>query len=106
MLIIETPIFTRQVVQILNDDQYRLLQGLLALRPDIGSLIPGSGGLRKMRWSASGHGKQGGARIIYYWMSKADTIFMLLIYAKNKKDNLTAKETKFLRKMIEDEFYE
>jgi mRNA-degrading endonuclease RelE of RelBE toxin-antitoxin system len=67
MVIIETSIFTRQVQALLDDDEYRRLQTALVIRPDIGDLIPGGGGLRKMRWSAQGRGKRGGVRVIYYW---------------------------------------
>jgi len=66
MVSIETPIFTRRTQSILEDDEYRLLQAQLIQKPDAGKIIPGSGGLRKLRWSASGHGKRGGIRVIYY----------------------------------------
>ncbi|MEW5800349.1 MAG: hypothetical protein AB1728_15225 [Bacteroidota bacterium] len=61
MLIIETPIFTKRIVNILVDDEYRELQQYLVKNPDRGDIIQGSGGLRKLRWSASGRGKSGGA---------------------------------------------
>ena len=64
MVIIETPIFTRRIQAILADDEYRLLQAQLVRKPDAGKIIPGSGGLRKLRWSAGGHGKRGGIRVI------------------------------------------
>jgi len=67
MVIVETSIFTRRVMELLLDDEYRELQATLVDRPDAGPVIPGSGGLRKIRWSTSGHGKRGGSRIIYYW---------------------------------------
>jgi hypothetical protein len=54
MVIVETSIFTRQVLALLNDDDYRRLQMILVIRPDTGDLIPGSGGLRKIRWGAQG----------------------------------------------------
>ena len=67
MLIVETPIFTRRIEQLLNDEQYRALQASLLATPDAGPVIPGGGGLRKLRWSGSGRGKRGGARVIYRW---------------------------------------
>jgi mRNA-degrading endonuclease RelE of RelBE toxin-antitoxin system len=67
MVVIETIVFTRRVTELLPDNEYRLLQATLVDRPDAGPIIPGGAGLRKIRWSASGHGKRGGARIIYYW---------------------------------------
>jgi hypothetical protein len=64
MRFIETPIFTRAVDDLLDDEQYRSLQLALLLRPESGALIPGMGGLRKIRWSLKGKGKRGGCRII------------------------------------------
>jgi mRNA-degrading endonuclease RelE of RelBE toxin-antitoxin system len=104
MIIVETHIFTRQVVLLLNDDEYRLLQSILANRPDIGLVIPSSGGLRKMRWGMIGRGKRGGVRIIYYWAVKQERILMLLIYPKNEKDDLTQPQLKILRKIVEQEY--
>lgn len=105
MVIVETPVFTKCVVDLLEDDQYRNLQGLLALRPEIGPIIPGSGGLRKVRWSVTGRGKRGGVRIIYYWVTRSETVLMLYIYPKSKKEDLTSKELKILRKIIEEEYH-
>ena len=103
MIIIETSVFTRQV-QALLDDEYRRLQTILVMRPDAGDLIPGGGGLRKIRWGTQGRGKRGGVRVIYYWAVKQDRILMLLMYAKNEKDNLTAEQLKGLRRIIEEEY--
>jgi mRNA-degrading endonuclease RelE of RelBE toxin-antitoxin system len=66
MVIIETSIFTKQVQKLLSDDDYRELQYALVQRPDMGQIIVGSGGLRKIRWRTHGRGKRGGVRIIYY----------------------------------------
>ena len=68
MEFIETPIFTREIRRLLSDDEYRRMQIALLLRPDIGDLIQGSGGLRKLRWRIAGQGKRGGLRVIYYWV--------------------------------------
>lgn len=104
MVIIETSIFTRQVQVLLDDNDYRRLQTILVVRPDAGDLIPGGGRLRKIRWGAQGRGKRGGLRVIYYWAVRQDRILMLLIYAKNEKDNLTADQLKVLRRIIEEEY--
>jgi hypothetical protein len=66
MVIIETSIFTNKITTILNDEEYRGLQHVLLAIPGAGDLIQGSGGIRKIRWGASGRGKRGGVRIIYY----------------------------------------
>ncbi len=72
--------------------------------PDFGPVIPGSGGLRKIRWSLAGRGKRGGVRTIYYWAVNADQILMLFVYAKNEQDDLTAEQLKVLRKIVEDDY--
>jgi mRNA-degrading endonuclease RelE of RelBE toxin-antitoxin system len=104
MIIVETSIFNRQVLSLMDDEDYRRLQTLLVLRPDVGILIPGSGGLRKVRWSAAGRGKRGGVRVIYYWAMKQERILLLLMYAKNEPDDLTVEQRKVLRKIIEEEY--
>jgi hypothetical protein len=68
MVIVETPIFTRQVTQLLSVESYRQLQSALLDDPARGKTIPGTGGLRKLRWALGGRGKRGGVRIIYYWI--------------------------------------
>ena len=104
MIIVETQIFTRQVLLLLSDEEYRLLQSVLANRPDAGVVIPSSGGLRKMRWGMTGRGKRGGVRVIYYWAVKQERILMLLIYPKNVKDDMTQEQLKILRIIVKEEF--
>jgi len=101
MIIVETTIFTKLISQLLDDDQYRELQELLIENPEIGDLIQGSGGLRKIRWKLAGRGKRGGARIIYYWAVSADQIRMLYVYSKGDQENLTKDQLKVLRQVIE-----
>ena len=88
-------------MDLLTDDELADVQRLLLARPDAGKIIPKSGGLRKLRVAAKGHGKRGGARIIYYWVVANDRILMLDIYAKNERDDLSAGELKLLRTLIE-----
>ena len=66
MIFIETSISTKEIQRLISDDNYRMLQAALMLRPDAGSLIRGSGGLRKIRWNLPGTGKTGALRVIYY----------------------------------------
>jgi len=68
MHFIETTVFTRRIVELLSDDEYRQLQLFLAARPEAGSVIPGSGGLRKLRWGVGRSGKRSGIRVIYDWI--------------------------------------
>lgn len=104
MIIIETSIFTKQILLLLSDEEYRLLQSVLVNRPDAGVVIPSSGGLRKMRWGMTGRGKRGGVRVIYYWAVRQERILMLLIYPKSEKDDLTAQQLKILRKIVAEEY--
>lgn len=106
MIIIETPVFTRLVTEILEDEEYRLLQQALVASPDAGAVIPRSGGLRKLRWSAEGRGKRGGSRIIYYWFVGDDVVLLLYIYPKNRKDNLTQIQLQQLKAVVEEEYHE
>lgn len=66
MVIIETPFFSKQLLSALSDSEYRLFQNMLLEQPDTGKVIPGSGGIRKMRWAMRGRGKRSGVRVIYY----------------------------------------
>jgi hypothetical protein len=104
VIFLETPIFTRQIKELVDDEQYRELQEQLVVRPTAGDLIPRSGGLRKVRIAASGRGKRGGARVIYYWVTAKSQIYMLLAYAKNEQENLTEVQLKTLRNLIREEF--
>ena len=104
MKIIETPIFTKRLKNIVDDDdEYRQIQNILILNPESGKIIKGSGGLRKIRWSGSGRGKRGGSRIIYYWLKDEEIIFMLLIYLKNESEDLTQAQIKILKSIVESE---
>ena len=104
MLIIETTVFTRQVAALLGDEEYRLLQLYLVQRPDAGSLIKGSAGLRKARWSVGPRGKRGGVRVIYYWAPRLGRLLMLLMYAKSERQDLTPAQLRILRRLIEEEY--
>lgn len=103
MKIIETPIFTKRVKRILEDEEYRLLQNEIIVKPESGKIIPGSGGLRKIRWSGSGRGKRGGSRLIYYWFRGDEIILMLMIYTKNETEDLTKDQIKILKSLVEGE---
>ena len=104
MVIVETSIFTKQVQKLLSDEEYRQLQSDLANRPDVGSVMPGSGGLRKVRWGYRGQGKRGGVRVIYYWAVPQERLLMLLMYPKNVQDNLSPAQLKALKQIVEDEY--
>lgn len=100
MEFIETPIFTKIVNKYLNDTEYFALQLELMNHPEKGVLIPGSGGLRKIRWSSKGRGKSGGVRIIYYYKCDDYQIWLLTIYAKNEIENISLKLLKSIKEEL------
>lgn len=89
MVIIETPQFSRQVQSLLSDEGYRSLQSSLVSEPTQGVVIPGTGGLRKIRWAVEGRGKRGGVRVIYFVRLSTGHILMLSCHAKNDMSQLT-----------------
>jgi hypothetical protein len=99
---IETPFFTKALDRYLEDDEYGDLQAHLNKYPDAGQLVPGSGGVRKLRWAAEGRGKQGGLRVIYYLRLRRGQIWMLTLYAKNVRENIPAHILKSLKEAIDD----
>jgi mRNA-degrading endonuclease RelE of RelBE toxin-antitoxin system len=101
IIFIETSIFTKEIIKFLPDESYRQLQSIVMLRPEAGSLIRGSGGLRKIRWNLPGSGKRGSLRVIYYW-DPPDTIFMLFPYRKTKQEDLTPDQLKLLRNVVKE----
>lgn len=101
---VETSVFSGQLSKLLDDDGYWALQLAIALRPEQGALISGSGGLRKLRWSVAGRGKRGGLRVIYYWDQADSSIYLLYLYAKNRQEDLTPDQLKLLRRLIQEDF--
>jgi hypothetical protein len=100
---VETSVFTRAIVALLSDEEYRQLQHALLYRPTQGALIRGGGGLRKVRWAAEGTGKRGGVRIIYYWYSVDETFYMLYVYGKTEQEILTPAQLRTLTALIRKE---
>jgi hypothetical protein len=94
----EDPDFTEKALRLIGDDEIFAIQLYLMEQPDAGDIIPGSGGCRKLRWAAKGHGKRGGARVIYYWITANDRILLLDLYAKNESANLSQAQLKELKR--------
>src|SRR5690606_33907924 len=99
MVFIELAPFTRRLQDLLSDEAYRGLQAHLIEHPEAGAVIAGTGGFRKVRWAEVGRGKSGGARVIYYFRSASDRIYLAVIYGKNEKANLTKAERAALQKI-------
>ncbi len=102
MLFFETPLFTKLVPEYLSDEEYAELQQVLLFRPETGKVIPRSGGLRKIRWAVDQQGKRSGLRVIYYWVTADEQIYMLFLYKKNEQEDLTPDQVKFLRRLVQE----
>ena len=100
MEFVETSIFTQRITKLLTDDAYDDLQAVLGENPKAGDVIPGAGGLRKLRWRAGGRGKRGGLRVIYYCWSE-DRLYMIFVYDKARQGDLTPEQLKVLRAYVE-----
>jgi len=101
MVFIELPLFQKYLS--FSDEELRQLQKLLLQQPDAGDVMPGSGGLRKLRFPLPGRGKRGGARVIYYWHTPKAWCLLLLAYPKNQMENLTDKQAKALSALVAEE---
>lgn len=104
MVIVETRIFTLRIEELLTRDEYHALQLELLQTPDLGNVIPGTGGLRKARVALRGRGKRGGARVIYFWHARTARMLMLYAYSKNEREDLTHAQREALRKIVETEY--
>jgi mRNA-degrading endonuclease RelE of RelBE toxin-antitoxin system len=104
MRFVETRVFTQQIDLLLSAEQYRALQNTLLADPLKGSLIRGSGGLRKLRWGIDQRGKRSGIRVIYYWFADRETIALLFAYPKNVQEDLTSDQKRLLHIVVEEEF--
>lgn len=100
---VETKLFTELVLDYLSDDEYAAMQQFLVVNPEAGDVIPGSGGVRKLRWGAAGRGKRGGLRVIYFLRRRNDEAWMLTLYAKNVADSIPAKVLKKIKEAIDAE---
>jgi len=99
---VETKLFTRLVQEYLSDDEYSLLQQALLANPQAGAVIPGSGGIRKLRWRLAGRGKRGGIRVVYFLRTPKGQIWMLTLYPKNIAENIPAHVLKQIKDEIDD----
>jgi hypothetical protein len=105
MEFIEAPAFTRNLADYLNDDCYKELQAKLQANPELGDVMPGTGGFRKIRWADArrGKGRRGGLRVIYYHFKSDSQIWLMTLYDKDEASDLITKEKKALKTAIENE---
>lgn len=95
--VVETPMFTRQADKLFDEEEKRQLINALAEDPRAGVVIPGAGGVRKLRFAVAGRGKLGGARVIYYFLDEEMPVYALLVYPKAAKTDLTPDEKRTVR---------
>ena len=99
---IESPSFTRQLAELWPDAEYAAFQQFLAANPERGNVIPGLGGLRKVRWAAKGKGKRGGARVIYLLLVQPGIIYLFQAYTKGDITDLSPEQKKRLRVAVDE----
>ena len=104
MELIETSTFTKQIAALLSDEEYGEFQSRLAANPQLGAVIKGGGGIRKVRVAVKSRGKRGGARVIYYWAVRRDLILLLYAYPKNVAADLTPRQVSQLARVVKEEF--
>ncbi|HZP19749.1 MAG TPA: type II toxin-antitoxin system RelE/ParE family toxin [Bauldia sp.] len=101
LTVVETPVFIRRAERLLSREEHADLVLFLASHPEAGDLIPGTGGVRKVRYAGRGKGKRGGYRVVYYFLDEATPLYALLIYGKDEQDDLTSEQRKVVRTFAE-----
>jgi hypothetical protein len=103
LTVVETPTFVKLVDKLLDESERASLASFIAANPESGSVVQGSGGVRKLRWGLPGLGKQGGARVIYFNRLANGEVWLLLIYGKSARENIPAQILKSIKEEIENE---
>ena len=98
----ETGPFQRKANQLLSEEEKSDLIAYLSQNPQSGVLIQNTGGIRKLRWARSGGGKSGGVRVIYYFHSDTMPLYLLTVFGKNEKANISIKEKQVLSKLVKE----
>jgi mRNA-degrading endonuclease RelE of RelBE toxin-antitoxin system len=98
--VVETEEFLADVKGVLSEDEHDDLILFVALHPEAGDVIPGTGGLRKLRWVAKGRGKRGGSRVIYYFHDIHVPLFLMAIFAKNVQADLSTRQRNALTRQL------
>ncbi|MDX5362978.1 MAG: type II toxin-antitoxin system RelE/ParE family toxin [Pseudazoarcus pumilus] len=96
----ETPEYIRRAERLLSESERRDIVSYLALHPKAGDLLEGTGGIRKLRWARGNRGKSGGVRVIYYFHSEAVPLYLLTLFGKNERANLSKAERNMLAGLV------
>ncbi len=102
LTVVEVEPFSAKAALVWSDDGRLEFISFIAANPQAGDLIPGSGGVRKVRWGRAGAGKRGGVRVVYYFHDETIPLFLLTVYPKNRKDDLSPAELKTLRQIVSE----
>ena len=100
MTIVELPEFIRRAKKLLRETERESLIRYLASHPAAGVLMEGTGGIRKLRWKREGTGKRGGVRVIYYYHNTQYPVFLLTVFGKSEKANVSQAEQSELGKLV------
>ena len=95
----ETPLFMRQAAGVWSEEEREAFVNFIARTPEAGDVIPETGGVRKVRWGRSGTGKRGGVRVIYFHHDADRPLYLLMVYAKARRENLTAGEKRAVQRL-------
>ena len=95
----ETPLFARQAEAVWDDDERTEFVAFIAANPEAGDVIAGTGGVRKVRWSRAGTGKRGGVRVVYFYHDANRPLYLLMVYAKARQEDLSPDEKRNVREL-------
>ena len=96
--VVETTAYLAKAAKVLSENEQRLVSNMVGADPTVGEVMVGTGGVRKVRFALEGRGKSGGARIVYFFHNETMPVFLLTVFAKKEKDNLSAAERNALKK--------
>lgn len=100
--VIETPTFSRLSADYWTESERGAFVSFIAANPEAGDVVPGSGGVRKVRWGYAGHGKRGGVRVIYYNRLADGEIWLLMIYGKSVRSTVAPQVLRQIKEEIEN----
>jgi hypothetical protein len=95
----ETPLFVRQAETVWDEAEREAFVNFIARNPAAGDVIPDTGGVRKIRWARAGAGKRGGARVVYFYHDAGRPLYLLMVYAKARQEDLTAEQKQTVRRL-------